>query len=154
MPLTIIGAGGGGGDPVQVVTGVSNQTTTQLTTEIRAGAFEFDGSQTFGALDVKFRFVGEYTATGGAGDARIRLYDMGPAAGPPVAGVLRSTLTIPFAEAGSPRRKEVTLTINGAPGTNADEIFNVARLYEVRLFLDSAQSGDEMDCLWAGIVAQ
>lgn len=145
--VTVVVASSGGS-----FTGATNETTAALTTEIVIGGLVFDGSLLTGGLAATFRLLGEYVATGGAGNARIRLYDLGPVAGPPVAGILRSTATIPFAEAGGLRAKDVGLTPSGAPGVGTDEIFNTARIYEIRMFLDSAVGGDSMQVHWAGIV--
>lgn len=74
--------------------------------------------------------------------SEIRLYDMGPD-GTPAAGTLRSSLEFPTDDALD--RVTLTLTASGSPGTDTDTIFNTARMYEVRAYLDS--TGGNVDSL-------
>ena len=71
------------------------------------------------------------------GTASIRLYDVGPVAGPPAAAVLVATLQT--ATSGGPQYLEQALAVAGAPGTN--QIANSARMYEVRAY-ETSQAGD------------
>lgn len=86
------------------------------------------------AVPIVFRFAGMMTGAGG--NCEVRLYDMGPAAGPPDAPTLRSTLQITSVDAGILKIVEATLTPVVSPAA-PNEIALVARIYEVRLFLTS-----------------
>jgi hypothetical protein len=82
---------------------------------------------------------------GAAGNAYVRLYDVGPAAGPPAAPVLIATLTT--ASSGL-RYSEQALAVGGAPGAN--QIANSARMYEVTVD-QSSQAGDTVVVGSAGV---
>lgn len=145
----------GGGFPAQVDrTGALNEVITTLGSEVLLGGFTVNGATSPGSLSpILFRLQGALNVAGAQGDAELRLYDIG-APGATGAGTLRSTLTIPFASAGSVEVVESTLTVTGAPGVDADEIFNAQRVYEVRGILLNAQAGDSFDVTWGGLIFQ
>ena len=99
------------------------------------GGLTFDGSKTYSTIS--WRIVGRFTATGTTGTCRCRLYDIGPIGGPTIR-ILRSVAEIPFGSAGATDSFATTLTTNGAPGVDADEIFNTVRVYEVEIELVGA----------------
>lgn len=134
------------------ITGCNNEFDNTLTVERVVGGLVLDGSS-LGTLAVKFRMLGVFVNGAASGNARLRLYDMGPVAGPPVAGVLRSDVSIGHAIGGGPRLVENTLTALAAP-VNPNEIFDTARIYELRLYLDSVTVGDTMTVYWGGIVLE
>jgi len=73
------------------------------------------------------------------GTTRVRLYDMGPAAGPP--GVQRLVTELTATAQGGPREVNQALSVvAAAPGT--DDILNTARMYEVVVIQDSSTVGD------------
>jgi len=88
-----------------------------------------------------WEILGTYNDNGGTGvqDLDVYLYDRGPD-GTPVAGVLRSTLSIDTLD--TLDRVSQTLTASGTPGVDTDTIFNTGRLYEVRAKLDAGGSVD------------
>jgi hypothetical protein len=128
------------------LTGVSNQSENLIDIERVVGGFLFNGGL-YGTIT--FRMLARFDP-GTAGNARLRLYDMGPA-GVPIVPVLRSTLSIPFASAGDIVVVSSTLTPSVVPGVNINEIFNTSRMYELRVILDSAGVGDAVLVHWAGI---
>ena len=77
-----------------------------------------------------------------AGTGQLRLYDTGPAVGPPTPLTLVATLSTSVA--GGPQFLEQALTIAGAPGLNT--IQNTARMYELRAFM----TGTIADTLFLG----
>lgn len=88
-----------------------------------------------------WEILGTYNDNGGTGvqDLDVYLYDRGPD-GTPVAGVLRSTLSIDTLD--TLDRVSQTLTASGTPGVDTDTIFNTGRLYEVRAKLDAGGGVD------------
>jgi len=127
--------------------GSTNEVDSLIDIEQVIGGFVFNGAS---YSVITHRIVARFSP-GTAGNARVRLYDMGPVAGPAIVPVLRSTLSIAFADAGVMVRREATLTVSGAPGVNANQIFNTARIYEIRTILDAAGPGDALLVHWAGI---
>lgn len=128
------------------VVGLNSDITT-LTTEVSIGGTVFDGSKL--ASVAYFNLVGVLTSVSGDGD--IRLYDLGPSAGPPITPDLRSTLTISFVDSGNVVLKTKTLTPVALPSA-PDQIYNTERLYEVRGYLNSATPGETLRILQASIV--
>lgn len=149
---TALGGGGGGG-PNQLA-GALNEDEAILTVERVVGGFTFDGSTIPTGMSAILRFVGVFNNGAASGNARVRLYDLGPVAGPPVAGVLRATASIGFAIGGGLRVADVALAAVAAPGVNIGEIFDTARAYEVRVYLDSVTVGDTMKVHFAGIAVE
>jgi hypothetical protein len=93
----------------------------------------FDGSRVSGGALVYF--FGMMTPTfATTGTADFRLYDMGPAAGPPGAAVAIATLQA--TAGGGPQFKEQLLSVAGTPGVN--QIANSERMYEVRVIMGGA----------------
>lgn len=128
-------------------TGASNQDITLISTEVVIGGLVFDGSVKQTPV---FRFVGRFSPAT-SGDARVRLYDVGPVGGPAIAPVLRSTLSINFSAGTNILDRSQALAKTGTPGVGADQIFNTARIYELRGILDLATSGDAVKIHWVGI---
>lgn len=103
-------------------------------TEVVIGGAYLDGSS--GGV-YSWEILGTYNDNGGGGnqDVIVTLYDRGPD-GTPVAGVLRSTITI--TSLGTLDRVSQALTVAASPGTDTDEIdSDEPRLYEVRAKLDA-----------------
>lgn len=143
---TDIGAGGGGGGGVPVSAiglGAGNYAYTQAAIPVEevGGNGAFDGSGV-GSLTTYFKaaVTNLWAQTGIGETTRVRLYDMGPAAGPPdVVPRLVSELT--FTSQGGPRSSEKALTVvAAAPGT--DDILNTSRMYEVVIIQDVSTQGD------------
>jgi hypothetical protein len=141
----ITGTGGGGGGPSDLTMG-TNEFVSTLSSEQLVGGGVFDGSSVSGS-SVTFRFIGNNN-TSFNGSIELRLYDLGPKGGPLQAGDLRSTATI--LQAGGPFTTDVSLSIVSSL-SNQDEILDSARIYEIRMFLNS--SGGDGLTLWGGIVA-
>jgi len=124
---------------VPTLIGAMNTSIVGSDPETVIGGFVVEG-QDLPPLAVKLRLIGVLTSATGAAD--LRLYDLGPAAGPAVAGVLRATATILLADAGSPIVVDTDLTPDAAPGVDADEIHNSRRLYELRAELVGGAATD------------
>jgi hypothetical protein len=106
----------------------NNHTETQsgAPVESTVGQGVLDGGLVSGSLTPYFRCVVTPTMT--PGTVSVRLYDLGPKAGPPVAPTLITTLT---ASSNGLQVLEQSLAIAGAPGGNT--IQNTARMYEVTI---------------------
>ena len=126
--------GGGSGDK----TLASNIVADLDATEVVVGGAYIDGS-TGGTYS--WEMLGTYNDNGGTGnqDIELRLYDRGPD-GTPVAGVLRSVLEITSLD--TLDRVTQTLTASASPGVDTDTIYNTARMYEVRAYIDAAGAVD------------
>lgn len=137
VPKAITAAAGG-----QSITMATNELVQLDQTEVVIGGGYIDGSTggtyTWEALATQIDGGGGVSI----GTSTIRLYDMGPD-GTPGAGTLRSQLEFPTDDALD--RVSLTLTASGSPGTDTDTIFNTARMYEVRAYLDS--TGGNVDSL-------
>jgi len=134
-------ASGGGGAPLTSVSLGGWYTYTQAATplEEQLGNDSFDGALV-GVLPIVFKasVTNSWQLTGIGETCRIRLYDMGPAAGPPAAPRLVSELTF---TANGPASAEQALTVvTAAPGAN--QILNTDRMYEARIIHDSSTTGD------------
>jgi len=78
----------------------------------------------------------------GVGTGQLRLYDTGPAIGPPTPLTLIASLST--AAAGGPQYLEQALSIGASPA--AGQIANSARMYEMRAFM----TGTVADTLFIG----
>jgi hypothetical protein len=136
--------GGGGGN----FTLANNVLVDSDKTEIVIGGAYIDGS-TGGTYS--WEILGTYNDNGGAGnqDIEIRLYDRGPD-GTPVAGVLRSVLEVTSLD--TLDRVSLTLTASASPGVDTDTIYNTARMYEVRAYLDATGGVDTAKILSVAFV--
>lgn len=124
-----------------------NTDISTLTTEISIGGTVLDGSK---IVSVAYLYlVGLLTSAAGSGS--VRLYDLGPSAGPPGTPTLMSTATITFADTGNTVFKSKTLTPVVSPSV-PDQIYNTSRIYEVRGYLNSVTPGDTFRILQAAIV--
>lgn len=127
-----------GGSPVTSYADISTNAQSAMgatAQEDRIGEVTFDGSKhdvvTFETL------VTPTFAT--TGTVNVRLYDVGPVAGPPTVGRLVATLTT--TSDGGPQRLTQTLTVvAAAPTTN--EILDSDRMYQVTVEVD-ATTGDD-----------
>lgn len=90
----------------------------------------FDASTVTGTISFWAVLTATLTA---AGSSQIRLYDVGPAAGPPVAPTLITTLST--ATTGGPQHLSQSLSVGASPA--AGQIANSARMYEVRAYQTS-----------------
>ena len=132
--------GGGGGAPLSSVgMGAGDYTYTQAAVPVEevCGDGSFDGSLVgSGTAYFKAAVTNVFQTTG---TTRVRLYDMGPAAGPP--GTPRLVSELVFSAAGGPRMLEKALTVVAAtPGT--DDILDSDRMYEVAIIQDVSTLGD------------
>jgi hypothetical protein len=127
-----------GGSPVTSYADISTNAQSAMgasAVEDRIGEVTLDGSKhdvvTFETL------VTPTFAT--TGTVNVRLYDVGPVAGPPVVGRLVTTLTT--TTSGGPQRLTQTLSIVASgPGTN--EILDSDRMYQATVEVD-ATTGDD-----------
>jgi hypothetical protein len=121
------------------ITLASNELIDVDATEVVIGGGYLDGS-TGGTFS--WEILGTYNDNGGTGnqDLDVFLYDRGPD-GTPVAGVLRSTISIDSLD--TLDRVSQALTVAASPGTDTDEIdSDEPRLYEVRAKLDAGGGVD------------
>jgi hypothetical protein len=132
------------------VISLSNSVTSVNQTEVLIGGLYFDPSD-FSSPIIKLRLIGEFNTTDTGGSGLLRLYDMGDGVtvGPED---LRSTITIPFAQQGAVVTMDSLLTPTSSPGTNTNTIYNSARIYEVRLYIDTATTGSTLQALMSGLV--
>jgi len=136
MPgVTIRNVGAGAKDWQVDFADVYLYTQAVVAVEETVGQAQFDGSR-IGASALRF-FAMVSPTFAGAGTALVRLYDQGPAVGPPGAAQLVSTLSTIVG--GGPQHLDQVLTVAGAVGVN--QIMNVPRMYEIRV-ITSALPGD------------
>ena len=114
------------------------------------------GAVLFDAADLEhlvatFRLIGMFDAGAGAGDAELRLYDIGAPGTPLLPPVLRSTVSIPNANGGEIIHVSQVLTPSGSPGVDSNEVFTSTRIYEIRANLVSPTVGDTMKIHWGGL---
>jgi len=142
--ITIGSLPGGGGTNLTEYDWASGYLYTQLAVPVEEtmGNGRLDGSQIQATAYFRATWDPQF---GAVGNAYIRLYDLGPAAGPPAAPVLIATLTT--ASSGL-RYDQQALAVGGAPGAN--QIANTPRMYEVTVDQGS-QVGDTVDVGSAGI---
>lgn len=119
-------------------------TYSQLAVPVEAtiGYGLLDGSLVGGTAKFRASWDPQFTVPG---TASVRLYDVGPAAGPPTAPVLIATLS---ATASGLVYDEQALTVGASPG--AGQIANSARIYMVAVY-QSSQAGDSVFVGNAGI---
>jgi hypothetical protein len=113
-------------------------------TEVVIGGAYLDGST---GATFSWEILGTYNDNGGTGnqDIIVTLYDRGPD-GTPVAGVLRSTITITSLD--TLDRVTQALTAVSVPGTDTDEIdLDEPRLIEIRAQLDAGGGVDTASIL-------
>jgi hypothetical protein len=142
------GGGGGGGTVLTDADWGGDHQYSQLALPVEEtiGYGVLNGSLV-GAFTAYFRaaFNPQYTVPG---STDIRLYDLGPAAGPPAAPVLVATLTDGPPGTSGVKYLEQALLVGGAPGAN--QIQNTARLYAVAVY-QSSQVGDSVHVGSVGI---
>ena len=135
------GGGGGGGTVLTDADWGGDHVYSQLAVPVEEtiGYGVLNGSLV-GAFTAYFRaaFNPQYTIPG---NTDIRLYDLGPAAGPPAGPVLVATLVDGPPGTSGVQYLEQALAVGGAPGVN--QIMNTARLYEVAVY-QSSQAGDSV----------
>jgi len=140
--------GGGSGTSVSEFDwGGDHQYSQQATpVEETVGYGMLNGSQV-GSFTVYFRSTWnpQFSVSG---SAEVRLYDLGPAAGPPVAPTLVATLTEGPPGTSGVQYQEQALTVAGSPGAN--QIMNTARMYSVAVY-QSSQTGDSVHVGSVGI---
>ena len=137
---------GGGGGLAQCITalyiaGAINRAVVYGDPEIVLGEFTYDALQ-HGILAVVFRATLTTTAAG-ANTSLVKLYDVGPAVGPPVAPTLLATLTSNAAGGEGPLRKQ-SADLSGT--MDASE-----RVYRITAEVTVGVDGDEIYVGWAGI---
>lgn len=118
------GAGGGAGSYKELTV---NYSYTQLVAPVEEvmGLGVLDGSLV-GASSAYFSAIIDQTLTV-AGSVDVKLWELGPKAGPPIAP--RLVATISSAVTGGPQSLEQALGVNVAPGAN--QIHDSARIYQV-----------------------
>lgn len=130
------------------VDGATNYAYTAAASPVEevCGQFVFDGSKVAPGLEAVFRAL--VTATfATSGNANVRFYDLGPAAGPPSAPRLVTTLST---SSTSITYLEQVLTIVSA-GPTGNQILDSARMYEMTLEISSGTTGDTIYLGSAGI---
>jgi len=132
-----------------VMTGSATEFEDQRNVERVVGSGLFDGAA-LAHLNVHLRMLGVFNNQAAAGNARIRLYDMGLPGTPLLPPELRSEASISDADGGVLFQAQNLLSLSASPGINADQIHNSLRLYEFRVILDSPTVGDTMQVNWAG----
>lgn len=148
---TVVPPATGSAGPIDYL-GALNESEDNLGVQRVTGGFKLDGDDIQTGRILQFACMAEYVATAASGQAKLRLYDMGAPAGPPAAGILRSELTIPYTTAGDVLFSQ-TLTATAAPAVNANQVHDSPRKYEVRVFLDSVNLGDQVNIIWGGVRA-
>jgi hypothetical protein len=123
---------------------------TDRNAEIVIGSVLFDAER-LEHLVPTFRLLGTFVNGAAAGDAHLRLYDMGAPGTPLAPPELRSEVTIPNALGGGPQHVSVVLSPVVAPGIDLDEVFLGVRIYEIRAELASPTAGDTFKILWGGV---
>ena len=123
--------------------------------ETRIGRFELDPDGA-GKADLELYVVG-FLADAGAGapTVELRLYDIG-APNTPITGDLRATITSAITNAIV--RESVALTASGTPTVpgsdpNDGTIYNVVRIYELRVIFTAGDAGDTIRYDTVGILS-
>lgn len=132
-----------------VVTGATKEFENQLQVERVIGSALFDGAA-LAHLKVHLRMLGVFNNNAATGNARVRIYDMGPPGTPLLPPVLRSEVSISDTDGGKLIKAQQLLSLSASPGVDADQIHNSLRMYEFRLILDSPTANDTMQVNWAG----
>ncbi len=151
------GGGGGSGTTYDIITGALNNETTS-TSEVRIGGFTFDpgeygASEGVSLSDIEVYFEGELNYIA-AGAGSLLLYDIGvPGSTGP--GTLRSTISRSHTGSNLPDRVRQQLTLTGTPGTDADQISDTVKVYEIRMVTDGLGAGtDTIQVIWGGLIIQ
>lgn len=131
------------------ITGATNITTATIDTELVIGGFVFDPALYLGALAIEFQAQALLSTADVAGNIEIRLYDMGPGTGAFVP-VLRSVLLLTQADADEVISLSQSLLLVASPGIDADEIHDVARAYELRIYLEGSDT-PTAQITWSGL---
>jgi len=139
----------GGGSSVSNLAMGLQETTSLKVTNVTIGGMFFDPVAVPGTT--KLRMVGNYTSVDASSSARVYLYDMGPGTGIFTA-VRRAVVQIPFASVGAQMKVDQTLTKVTTPGVDLNEIHDVARVYELRMYLNATDSTPAMTVAWGGFV--
>lgn len=151
-----ISGGSGGGDTYSFITAGTNEETSS-STDIVAGGFTFDPAEfttSTAMLEVYFEGQLNYVAAGAAGTGSLKLYDMG-APGSTGPGVLRSTLERDHTGSSLPDRVRSQLTFSSSPGVDSEEVYDSARVYELRISVDgTGDISDSIKMTWGGFVIQ
>jgi hypothetical protein len=139
------GGGGGGGFEADIV---DRYAYTQAASPIEevVGEGMVDGSRV--GTQTAYFWVMMDPAFSVVGTAQVKLYDVGPQAGPRAAGVLVATLQ---ATSGGLAYHEQALSVGVSPGAN--QIANVGRMYEVTVVQNSAP-GDNVYVGCGGIAVR
>lgn len=135
--------GASAGSYIDMATGYS-YVQAPVPVEETMGQGVFNGAKVIGSLVPTFRAILETVYVGAPGPSTVRLYDMGPKAGPPGAPVLIATLqtVVP----GGPQVLEQALAVGAVPGVNT--IMNTERMYEVTV----EQASSAGDTIYVGSV--
>lgn len=125
----------------------SYQLVSVLGSEVVVGGGFFNAlSSIYRYQNIAFEAMGVINSA--AANVDILLYDMGnPFA--PTAGTLRSTVNLTALAVAAGLSQ--TLTLDPAPGVDADEIIDNNHFYEIRVKINAANPGDTFRCHWAGI---
>ena len=125
------------------------RTIVDSNVEVVVGGIYFDPTL-FSTPTVALRFVADYTSTDSNSEARLRLYDMGPGTGA-FSPVRLATATITYANVGQRIRVDQALTLVASPGVDSNQIYNVARAYELRIYFQSLEDSENALTLsWGG----
>lgn len=116
------------------------------------GGFVLDATG-FPSSALKLRIVGSLTVAG-AGDAVLRLYDLGAVGSSPAAGVLRAEVQIDNVDAGGVLVRDQALTPVASPGVNTDEVATERRRYELRGEIVGGAAGDTFRILQGSIALE
>lgn len=153
MPVNAISPNGVAGK--QTIVGATNETVIVSGSEVVIGALVLDGGAVPAGQAAVLTFLGVATDPDTASVGSVRLYDLGPANGPEVAPVLRATLTIDTstADEGKVLRKSVQLVPAASPGA-PPQIFDTARLYQVRAHRSASGGSETFSVFQAGVVVE
>jgi len=138
--LTVRNIGVGGKDWQADIAEPYLYTLAPVPVEEVVGQGMFDGSRADSGTVYAFGMLTPTLA--GVGTGQLRLYDTGPAAGPPTALTLIATLST--SASGGPQYEEQALTIGASPA--AGQVANSPRMYEMRAFM----TGTVADTLFVG----
>jgi len=132
------GGAGGGGAPLTSVSLGGWYTYTQGSPPVEEvlGNDSFDGALV-GTLPLVFKasVTNSWTFTG---TTRVRLYDVGPAAGPPTAP--RQVCELTFTANGPGSAEQALTVVSATPGAN--QVLNTDRMYEATVIQDASTVGD------------
>lgn len=135
-------------------TGQYNYVQLAVPVEDVVGQFEFDGLNVPSDKGVYLECQIDPTL-GAAGNTYIRIYDMGPSAGPPAAGIEITQNVGAFALASATSGLQYIevgpLTVAGGPAVG--QIQNTSRMYEVTVY-QSSLAGDTAHVGFAGLTVK